>query len=256
MPSQPSAFSDGGSDGQPVTVSRLKRLARVFTAAGDIRPTVADYQLALGTLNANAPGSKLDGRREINWDAVPAAFTNTNTFPGDFFNQPVVGRARGVGSRPRDRIPHERQQLHGPESRLRARVQLLQPDSHLRRGRQQRDGGRLLRARLDRGGHVDRVRRRVLGRRLRGFRLDPTLRCRRQVWGGMRRRRRRWAFVRGVSFPTAIVARVEIQSGKGAVAVGAVDVTDGGERDLVIMDDFIYGEPQAVTPAERVISAR
>ena len=64
----------------------------------------------------------------------------------------------------------------------------------------------------------------------------------------------------GVSFPTAIVARVEIQSGKGAVAVGAVDVTDAGDaegRDLVIMDDFIYGEPQTVTPtAEQVVSVR
>src|SRR5262245_9296842 len=93
MPSQPSTFSE---DSQAATESRIKHLARVVRAAGDIGSTVADFQLALGTLNPNAPGSQLSGRREINWDAVPAAFTNTDNFPGDFFNQPAVGRARGV----------------------------------------------------------------------------------------------------------------------------------------------------------------
>jgi len=71
-------------------------LANVFTAAGDIAPTVGAYQRALGNLNANTPGSQTGGRREINWDAVPALFTNTDNFPVDFFNQPAVGRARGA----------------------------------------------------------------------------------------------------------------------------------------------------------------
>jgi hypothetical protein len=45
-----------------------------------------------------------------------------------------------------------------------------------------------------------------------------------------------------------LVARVEILSGQAAVSADAIDVTDSDgapARDLVIMDDFIYGEPVA-----------
>ena len=57
-----------------------------------------------------------------------------------------------------------------------------------------------------------------------------------------------------VTFPNAVVARVEIESGQAAVAIGAVDVSDrdgAPARDLVIMDDFIYGEPHAASAATR-----
>src|SRR5262249_45201719 len=76
--------------------ARARTRAQGCTGAGDITPSVNAFRDALGNLNANLPGSRADGRREINWDAVPAAFTNTNDFPTDFFNQPVAGRARGA----------------------------------------------------------------------------------------------------------------------------------------------------------------
>jgi hypothetical protein len=46
----------------------------------------------------------------------------------------------------------------------------------------------------------------------------------------------------GVVFPTAVVARVKITSGD--TAPGPND----GRRDIVVMDDFLYGEPQPVVP--------
>jgi hypothetical protein len=52
----------------------------------------------------------------------------------------------------------------------------------------------------------------------------------------------------GVSFADAIVSRVRITSGNAALGAG---VRDGNGVDLVVMDDFIYGEPQlavTVTP--------
>ena len=49
----------------------------------------------------------------------------------------------------------------------------------------------------------------------------------------------------GVSFADAIVSRVRITSGNAALAAG---VRDGGSTDLVVMDDFIYGETVAVVP--------
>jgi len=50
----------------------------------------------------------------------------------------------------------------------------------------------------------------------------------------------------GVVFEANIVARVRITSGNTAIDPGVTDnVSAGGNRDLVVMDDFIYGEPRA-----------
>ena len=48
----------------------------------------------------------------------------------------------------------------------------------------------------------------------------------------------------GVSFADAIVSRVRITSGNAPLAAG---LNDGGGVDLVVMDDFIYGEPGALS---------
>ncbi len=49
----------------------------------------------------------------------------------------------------------------------------------------------------------------------------------------------------GVKFESALVARVRITLGTGALGPGIDDVTDNGTVDLVILDDFNYGEPEA-----------
>src|SRR5207244_9083980 len=69
----------------------------VFSASGSdpasITPTVNAFRSALGTLNPNVPGSFGSGRREINWDGVPDAFSAPNNLPANFFN---VNSPRGV----------------------------------------------------------------------------------------------------------------------------------------------------------------
>lgn len=62
----------------------------------DIQAVVDAFRSDLGAHNPNTPGSFASGRREINWDGIPDAFATPNFLPGDFFNQNVVGRARGV----------------------------------------------------------------------------------------------------------------------------------------------------------------
>ena len=44
----------------------------------------------------------------------------------------------------------------------------------------------------------------------------------------------------GIVFDKAIIARVRIITGDSAPG------PDDGKRDIVMMDDFIYGEPQAL----------
>jgi hypothetical protein len=61
--------------------------------AAGIQATVDSYRAVLGAQNPNVVGSFGSGRREINWDGVPDAFSAPNDLPGDFFN---VNSPRGA----------------------------------------------------------------------------------------------------------------------------------------------------------------
>jgi hypothetical protein len=69
----------------------------VISAAGltpaSIQTSVDTFRASLGTLNANVAGSLGSGRREINWDGVPDTFAAPNNLPANFFN---VNSPRGV----------------------------------------------------------------------------------------------------------------------------------------------------------------
>jgi len=51
-----------------------------------IQATVDAYRTSLGALNPNVVGSLGAGRREINWDGVPDTAASPNSFPANFFN--------------------------------------------------------------------------------------------------------------------------------------------------------------------------
>ena len=71
----------------------------MFGAAGSDAEVTAEldrFRESLGTLNANTPGSVGSGRREINWDAAPDGVSSPNALPPDFFNADTPGRARGT----------------------------------------------------------------------------------------------------------------------------------------------------------------
>ncbi|MEM9352635.1 MAG: hypothetical protein AAGA92_06460 [Planctomycetota bacterium] len=72
----------------------------LFDAAGAdpaaIQSTVDDFRDALGALNPFEPVEFADGRRQINWDAAPDGISTPNGFPGDFFNFGAAPRARGI----------------------------------------------------------------------------------------------------------------------------------------------------------------
>lgn len=66
----------------------------VFSGAGGTTSAaVAGFRAALGPLNTNVAGSFGTGRREINWDGVPNTLADPVNLPGNFFN---ANSPRGV----------------------------------------------------------------------------------------------------------------------------------------------------------------
>ena len=80
--------------------ARIARTAAIVSNsgldAGSILEDVNAFRDVLGELNPPQPGSLESGRREVNWDGVPDQFATPSPFPGDFFNGPDFPRARGV----------------------------------------------------------------------------------------------------------------------------------------------------------------
>lgn len=220
----------------------------VFRGACDIRVAVESFRTTLGTLNPNQPGSFGSGRREINWDAVPPLFTNTDEFPRDFFNQPAPGRARGAlfatpgtGFRVSDNNLADLNETYGDEfeffSPARTFISVGDPLNSVDffvPGTSTPATTRGFGVVFSDVDHPGSARLRLFdaaGHNL-GTYLAPA------CPGGL-------SFV-GVAFPDPIVARVEILSGQAALGPESFDLTSGNHgpvRDLVIMDDFIYGEP-------------
>lgn len=79
---------------KPTTAAPLRPV--VVSGAGDITAAVERYRTLLGPDNGGEPGLKHTGRREINWDKVPDEFAAPNFLPHDFFNAPKAPRARGA----------------------------------------------------------------------------------------------------------------------------------------------------------------
>jgi hypothetical protein len=77
--------------------SSISHATVIFSASGSnttaIQATVDGFRTALGFANPNVVGSFGSGRREINWDGVPDALSAPNNLPANFFN---VNSPRGV----------------------------------------------------------------------------------------------------------------------------------------------------------------
>ena len=70
---------------------------QVVTGTGDITSVVEQYRALLGENNGGDPGTKgPTGYREINWDTVPDNVSAPNFYVPDFFNAPEAPRARGI----------------------------------------------------------------------------------------------------------------------------------------------------------------
>jgi len=223
----------------------------VIKATGDINAALGEFRSLLGGLNTT-PGAG-PGRREVNWDAVPAAFTNNNLFPGDFFGaaDPALpdGRKRGlVMTTPGAGFSISDSDFAFINPSYDAQFNAFSPKKTFIA-----DGSNI----VDNFFKVPGTRTDATvqgfgvvfsdvnnasstsmefynGDRLLGSFKVPNVGNNNP--GG-------FSFL-GVYFPNDRVTRVRIFSGSAPLSPTQDDISNGGGEDLVIMDDFIYSEPQ------------
>lgn len=223
----------------------------VVSASGNLADALAQFRSLLGDSLNTTPG-KTSGRREINWEGVPPANNNNNTFPFDFFNNKATpgnaGRKRG---------------LEYANTGILLRVDSTsysEIDASYANEFKAFSGKRLF---AHANGHVNEVFFKVPGTAtdafVRGFGVvfsdvDDANSTSLQFYSGNKSLGKFKAPVRtdanghsflGVFFPNEKVTAVRIISGNGVLAAGNKDVSAGGKEDLVVMDDFFYSEPLA-----------
>ena len=215
---------------------------RVFTATGDIGPTVAEFRTALGDpANGGTAGPLQGGRREIKWDGAPAEM------PGDFFNTQVKAGAifstDGTGfhnsaTNFADINPDyadEFKAFSAPKTFMPLGSASLVttfriPGSDTRAATR---GFGVVFSDVERGGAASIMLFDADGRSLGRYNAP----VRSDADG--------FSFV-GVVFESSIVAEVRITSGQRALGADVQDLSDGGNLDLVVMDDYLYAEPQEI----------
>ncbi|MEP6787157.1 MAG: hypothetical protein ABJB40_01905 [Acidobacteriota bacterium] len=229
--------------------------------AAAIQGAVAQYRNDLGTLNPNVAQTFPSGRREINWDGVPDGFASPNTMPANFFN---ANSPRGaVFSTACESATFRISAKLGNPTNTPVRFGEIDPSytDTFKAFSPQRlftvvggngepcstlsvnffaagtnipaetTGFGVVFSDVDIPGHV-----RFVSYDRFGNVLEPGVITAERSNDG-------FSFI-GVSYPEAKIARVDIESGKTGLLYGILDSKPG--KDVVAMDDFLYGEPQPI----------
>lgn len=227
-----------------------------FTAAGDsatVAAKVAEFRTQLGTTLNTAPGAT-GGRREVNWDAVPASFTNNNNFPFDFFTQHDAalpnGRKRGIsfstpaGSQLRvDSTSFQSiDASYANQFAFFSKNRLFAGSDHQVVNATFKVPGANESATVKGFGVIFSDVDDANSTMIEFFTGTATLQSLGVYKAPAASGSKKFSFL-GVYFPNDKVTAVKITSGNAKLATGIKDITDGGINDLVTMDDFLYDEP-------------
>jgi hypothetical protein len=229
-------------------------IAQEFKSVGDstgISNKLVEFRNTLGATLNNAPGA-VGGRREVNWDGVPANLTNINGFPSDFFGSadPLLanGRKRGL-------LMTNTGTSFRVDSTDFSEVDATYADQFNRFSPK-----RLF---VYMGNTATECTFKVPGSTtdafIKGFGVifndvDDANSSSIEFFNGNKSLgvfkapqspSGQFSFL-GVYFPDEKVTKVKIISGNGLLAAGTKDVSNGGTKDLVVMDDFLYDEPKSV----------
>ena len=232
----------------------------VIRAQGDsltVADTLNKFRAALGgSLNApNSPPTD-SGRREINWDGVPAALTNVDTFPATFFN--VNSKRGAVFSTPGTGLRVDSSAFASVNAGLADQFKAFSPKKlFMAVGSNRLEVDFKLAGTTTNGvvkgfGVVFSDVDKAAATRVEYFDANGVELA--SIASPAQLGAQGFTFV-GAVFESAIVARVLITSGEAALDATITDVSAGGTQDLVVMDDFVYGEPQPL-PQVSSYSAR
>ncbi len=237
----------------PTTPTPVTITTNIISVAGDstgISAKLDEFRLVLGATLNTAPGA-IGGRREVNWDAVPASLTNANTFPSDFFGQsdPALpnGRKRGLimtNSGTSFRV--DSTDFSDIDASYVSEFNRFSPKklfTYL-------------------GNNVTECTFKVPGSTIDGFikgfgiifnDVDAVNSSYVEFFNGSKSlgiysaktaTSGQFSFL-GVYFPDEKITKLKITAGNGLLATGVKDISNGGTKDLVVMDDFLYDEPKA-----------
>jgi hypothetical protein len=242
-----SCDKDDDDDYEVPTPPQIK--ATVVSAAGDLTASIAQFRSILGD-SLNTVPNKTSGRREINWDGVPANITNTNNFPADFFN---VTDINANGGRKRGLVYANA----GASFRVDT-SSFSQIDTSYAKEFKPFSPNKLF---ITVNSNITEVIFKVPGTNTdaftKGFGLilsdvDDANSTTLEFFNGtkslgvykapVRKDANGFSFL-GVFFPEEKVTKVKITAGNAALAAGIKDISAGGTKDLVVMDDFFYAEP-------------
>jgi len=220
----------------------------VFTATGDITAKVNEFRDLLGPSNGGTAGQQPTGRREINWDGAGAnPFNNRNDFPAAFFNTNVKSGAifttNGTGFRNDSTDFTEINPAYAAQFTFFSANKIFAPV-----------GSNIVDQTFQVAGQPTPAAVRAFGivfsdvdladkTTIELFAVDGTSLG--KYASPIRSDAAGLTFV-GVAYEDAIVARVRITLGTGALGANVNDVSAGGTADLVVFDNVVYGEPKQV----------
>ena len=275
-PSRPVAAVEPLEDRRHLSVTPAALQVREATAAGGptavagIQAAVDAFRADLGNpLNGATVGSQPAGRREINWDAVPDADSSPGRFPGDFFNAVAPRGSLFTNADPRatfqvstdatnpDAAPVRFGNLNATYAtafgtfsaeRLFTAVGSKSYDvTFVVPGTSTRatvSGFGAVFTDVDTAGSsklefFDSAGAKIFEKDVLATAGDAGL-----------------SFL-GVKFAGEPVARVRVTAGDTPLLAAASpnDVTEGGTGDVAVVDDFLFGEPQAVKPIDLVVAS-
>ena len=221
----------------------------IVTASGSIATKVDEFRALLGDpSNGGTAGEQPLGRREISWDGAGAnPFNNKNDFPASFFNTNVKSGAvfttNGTGFRNDSLDFAEVNPSYADQFGTFSPTKIFSPvgsnvmEVHFQVAGQPTpatvSGFGAVFSDVDLAGKSNIELFDTNGASLGVF--DAPVRS---DAGGL-------SFV-GANFTKAIVAFVRITMGTGSLSATANDISSGGSADLVVVDNFIYGEPKRI----------
>ena len=223
----------------------------VKSAAGDIDSALNEFRDLLGNLNV-APGAT-SGRREVNWDAVPANLTDNNAFPGNFFGSFDAtlpnGRKRGlIMTTPGSGFSISDDNFFEVNPSYQKQFQTFSPSKTIIAvGSTITDNffkipGTNTDATVQGFGVVFSDVNNSSSTSMEFYNGDVLLGSFKVPHKG-NNTPGSFSFL-GVYFPNEKITRVRINSGNAPLGADQDDISDGSGKDLVIMDDFIYSEPK------------